>query len=331
MFCRAAVAVLGLVLSVAVSTVSLVYAQNYPAKPVRILVGFPVGGVTDIMARIVGQKLGDSFGQQFIIDNRPGAGSAIASDIAAKAAPDGYTLSMIGTSYAVNAALQPRLPFDPLRDFAGVVMVSAAPQVLVAHAALPVKNVAGLMELARARPGQINFASSGNGSTSHLAGELLNMLANVRLNHVPYRSGSSGMMTDVISGRMQLLFLSLPGALPQIKAGRVRGLAVTSLKRSSAAPDVPTFVESGVAGYEATSWNGIVVPAATIASVIAKLNAEVQRALRSADVVEAITRQGAEPFGTTPGANTPGEFDVYLRAEIAKWKKIVAASGAQND
>ena len=183
-----------------------------------------------------------------------------------------------------------------------------------------------MIELARAKPGQLNFASSGSGSTSHLAGELLNLMAKINLTHVPYRGGSAVMMTDVISGRMQLLFLSVPGALPQIKAGRVKGIAVTSIKRSAAAPDVPTFAESGVAGYEATSWNGVLAPAATPPAVVGKLNGEILRALRAADVVDAMSRQGADPLGSTPA-----EFEHYLKAEIAKWKKLISVSGAQVD
>jgi tripartite-type tricarboxylate transporter receptor subunit TctC len=301
-------------------------AQDYPTRPVRIVVGFAAGGVTDIMARIVGQKLGETFRHQFVIDNRPGAGSGIASEIAAKAAPDGYTLLMIGTSFAINAGLYKKLQYDPVRDFSGVILVSSAPQVLIANVSLPAKSVAELIDLARAKPGQLNFASSGTGSTSHLAGELLKSMANINLTHVPYKGGSSVMMTDVISGRMELLFLSLPGALPQMKAGRVKAIAVTSTRRSGAAPDVPTFAESGLAGYEATSWNGLLVPAATPKHIIGKLNAEIRRMLRSADVIDAIVRQGADPLGSTPG-----EFDSYVKTEIAKWKKLIIASGAQVD
>lgn len=301
-------------------------AQDYPARPVRVVVGFPVGGVTDIMARIVSQKLGERLGQQFIVDNRPGAGTSIAADITAKAAADGHTLSMIGASFAVTAGLHKNLPYDPVRDFSGIALVSAAPQVMIANLALPAKSMQELTALARAKPGQLNFASSGNGSTSHLAGELLKMMANINLTHVPYKSGSAVMMTDVISGRMQLLFLSLPGALPQIRAARVRAIGVTSLKRSGAAPDVPTFAESGVPGYEATSWNGLVAPARTPRAIIGKLNAETLGVVRGADVVDAMTRQGADPLESTPAA-----FDDYLKAEILKWRKIIAASGAQSD
>jgi tripartite-type tricarboxylate transporter receptor subunit TctC len=315
-----------LLLAVASSASPGTWAQDYPTRPVRIIVGFAAGGVTDIMARIVGQKLSESLGQQFVVDNRPGAVSAIASEITAKAAPDGYTLLMIGTSFAINAGVYKKLSYDPVKDFAGVVLVSTAPQVLVANLSLPAKSVAELIDLARAKPGQLNFASSGNGSTSHLAGELLKSMAKINLAHVPYKGGSAVMMTDVMSGRVELLFLSLPGALPQIKAGRVKAIAVTSTKRSSAAPDVPSFAESGVPGYEATSWNGIVAPAAIPKQIVAKLNAEILRMLRRPDVIDAITRQGADPLGSTPA-----EFDAYLKTEVAKWKKLIGSSAVQLD
>jgi tripartite-type tricarboxylate transporter receptor subunit TctC len=233
---------------------------------------------------------------------------------------------MIGTSFAINAGVYKKLSYDPVKDFAGVALVSTAPQVLVANLSLPAKSVTELIDLARAKPGQLNFASSGNGSTSHLAGELLKSMAKINLAHVPYKGGSAVMMTDVMSGRVELLFLSLPGALPQIKAGRVKAIAVTSTKRSSAAPDVPSFAEAGVPGYEATSWNGIVAPAAIPKQIVAKLNAEILRMLRRPDVIDAITRQGADPLGSTPA-----EFDAYLKAEVAKWKKLIGSSAVQLD
>jgi tripartite-type tricarboxylate transporter receptor subunit TctC len=271
-------------------------------------------------------RLTETLKQQIVVDNRPGAGSQIGTDMVAKAAPDGYTLLMIGTSFAINAGIYKKLAYDPVRDFAGVSLVSTAPQVLVANLALPAKSVGELINLARAKPGQLNFASSGNGSTSHLAGELLKTMANIDLAHVPYKGGSAAMMADLMSGRIELLFLSLPGALPQIKAGRVKAIAVTSTKRSGAAPDVPSFAESGLPGYEATSWNGLVAPAAIPKPILGKLNAEILRMLRRTDVIDSITRQGADPLGSTPG-----EFDGYLKAEVAKWKKLIASSGTQLD
>ncbi len=312
-------------LTVAASILPATAAQVYPTKPIRMLVGFPPGGAADIMARIVGQKLAESFQQQIVVDNRPGAGSAIASEMTARAAPDGYTLLMIGASHAVNAGLHKKLPYDPVKDFAAVIRVASAPVVLVANPSLPAQSVSELIEMARAKPGQLNFASGGSGSVTHLSGELLKLMANINLTHVPYKGGSLA-LADVISGQMPLLFFSLPGALPQIKAGRVKAIAVTSTKRSIAAPEIPTIAESGVAGYEATSWSGVLAPAATPKEIVGKLNAEILRALRSADVADAITRQGADPVGSTPG-----EFETYLKSEVAKWTKVIRDAGLRPD
>lgn len=312
-------------LAVVASVLPATGAQVYPTKPIRLLVGFPVGGAADIMARIVGHKLGEGFGHQIVVDNRPGAGSAIASEMTAKAAPDGYTLLMIGASHAVNAGLHKKLPYDPVKDFAAVIRVASAPVVLVANPSLPVQSVTQLIEMARAKPGQLNFASGGSGSITHLSGELLKLMANINVMHVPYQGGSLA-LADVISGRMQLLFFSLPGALPQIKAGRVKAIAVTSTKRSAAAPEIPTIAESGVAGYEATSWSGVLAPAATPTQIVGKLNAAILGALRSADVIDAITRQGADPLGSTPG-----EFETYLKSEVAKWAKVIRDAGLRPD
>lgn len=301
-------------------------AQDFPNKPVRILVGFPTGGVTDLVARVLGQKLTEQLGQQFVVDNRPGAGSVIACDMTAKSTPDGYTISLLSTSFAINAGFYKKLPYDPLKDFTAISLVSSAPQILVANMALPVKSVAELLALARAKPGQLNFASSGTSSTSHLAGELLKSMAGINITHVPYKGGASTMMPDVISGRVQLSFLSLPGTLPHIKAGKVRPIAVTATKRSAAAPDIPTFAESGVPGYEATSWGGFAGPAAMNRGVVAKLNAEVLKAVRSQEAIEALGRQGADALGSTPQ-----EFDAYMRSEVMKWKKLIVGLGSQID
>src|SRR3990172_7588234 len=302
-----------------IATVSPVtWAQIYPARPIRLIVAFPPGGGADIVARIMGQKVGESVKQQIVIDNRPGAGGIIATEITAKAAPDGYTLFMHAiTNHTISASLYKKLPYDSVKDFAAVILVASAPIVLVANPSLPANSVTELIALARARPGQINFASSGSGGTTHLAGELLKFMANINLTHVPYKGGPLA-MTDVISGQMQLLFFSLPGALPQIKAGRVKAIAVTSTKRSTAAPEIPTVAESGVAGYEAANWNGMLAPAATPKPIVGKLNAEMLRGLRSTDVIDAISRQGADPRG-----GTPEEFEGYLKSEIAKWTKVI--------
>jgi tripartite-type tricarboxylate transporter receptor subunit TctC len=302
------------------------WAQVYPARPIRFIVGYPPGGAVDVFARIIGAKLSDSFGQQIVIDNRTGAATVIASEIIAKAAPDGYTLFMQDIpSHAINAALYKKLPYDPVKDFAGVTMVASGPQVIVANPSLPIKSVTDLIEMARAKPGQLNFASGGSGSTAHLAGELLKMMANINLTHVPYKGGALA-MTDVISGQVQMLFFSLTGALPQIKAGRVRAIAVTSAKRSGAVPEIPTVGESGVPGYEATNVYGVLVPAATPKPIVGKLNAEILQVLRSPAVTDEITRQGADPQSSTPEG-----LENYLKSEIAKWAKVVRAANLRPD
>ena len=321
---RARFVIVSLLVIAVVSPVT--WAQVYPARPIRFIVGYPPGGAVDVFARIIGAKLSDSFGQQIVIDNRTGAATVIASEIIAKAAPDGYTLFMQDIpSHAINASLYKKLPYDPVKDFAGVTMVASGPQVIVANPSLPIRSVADVIEMARAKPGQLNFASGGSGSTAHLAGELLKMMANINLTHVPYKGGALA-MTDVISGQVQMLFFSLTGALPQIKAGRVRAIAVTSAKRSGAAPEIPTVGESGVPGYEATNVYGVLVPAATPKPIVDKLNAEILQVLRSPAVNDEITRQGADPQSSTPGG-----LENYLKSEIAKWAKVVRAANLRPD
>ena len=308
-------------LAAAAALPGLTRAQTYPQKPVRMIVGFPVGGTADIVARIVSRKLTERFQNQIIVDNRAGAGSIIGSEITAKAAPDGYTLSMISSSHAINAGFRQKLPYDAVRDFAAVALVAAAPNVVIVNPSLPAKSISELIEVARAKPGQLNFGSSGVGGSSHLAAELLKRMANIELTHVPYK-GAALALTDVISGEVQLLLPTLPTVLSQIKAGRVRAIAVTSLKRTPALPNVPTVAESGVAGYEATNWYGVLAPAGTPAFIVEKLNAGIREALRSADVMSELAGQGADPIGSTPA-----EFERYLRSEIAKWTKVIRDAG----
>ncbi len=300
-------------------------AQTYPTKPIRLLVGFPPGGGADIVARILTPELAESLQQQIVIDNRAGAGSAIASEIAAKAVADGYTLLLVSSAHAINAGLPRKLSYDALNDFAGVALVAGAPLVLVTNPALPVKSVTELIELARAKPGQLNFGSSGSGGTSHLAGELLKWMAKVNLTHVPYK-GAPQALVDVISGQVQLLFPSLPTTLPQIKAGRVKAIAVTSARRAATLPEIPTVAESGVPAYEATNWYGMLAPAGTAKSIVQKLNGAVLRALRTAEVNDAIVRQGAEPL-----PSTPADFERYLKSEIAKWTTVIRQAGVRAD
>ena len=300
-------------------------AQTYPTKPIRMLVGFPVGGGADVAARVIGPRLSESLGQPIIVDNRPGAGSSIASEITAKAPADGYTLVSIGSSHAVNAAIYPKLPYAPAAGFNAIVLVATAPVVITANPAVPVKTLKELIALARAKPGQLNYGSAGVNGINHLAAELLKHMAKFDIKLVPYK-GVAQAMPAVMAGEIQLMFASLPGSIGQIKAGRITAIAVTSSKRSNAAPDIPTVSESGVPGYEASSWFGILAPAGTPKDIVTRLNAESMKALQMREVQESLTRQGMDPAGSTPA-----ELDAYLRAEIAKWTRVVKEAGIKPD
>ena len=301
-------------------------AQAYPAKPIRIVVPFPPGGATDILARAVAQKLTDAWGQAVVVDNRPGAGGNIGSEIVAKAAPDGYTLEMgtVGT-HAINASLYAKMPYDHVKDFAPVILVAGVPNVLVVNPTLPVNSVQELIAYAKANPGKLNFASSGNGTSIHLAGELFKVMAGVQMTHIPYK-GSAPALQDLIGGQVQLMFDNLPPSLPHIKAGKLRALAVTSATRSSALPDTPTIAESGLPGFEASSWFGVLAPAGTPPAIIARLNAEIGAWLASAEAKEKMLALGANI-----GGGSPEDFARHIAAETAKWQKVVKASGAKVD
>ena len=296
-------------------------AQTYPTRPIRLLVGFPVGGGADVAARVLGARMSDALGQQIIVDNRPGAGSAIASEIAAKATPDGYTLVSIGSSHAVNAALYTKLPYKPAADFSAIVLVATAPVVITANPAVPATNLKELIALAKTRPGQLNYGSAGVNGINHLAAELLKRAGNFDITLVPYK-GVAQALPAVIAGEVQLMFGSLPGSIVQIKAGRIRAIAVTSAKRSNAAPDIPTVAESGVPGYEASSWFAFLAPVATPKSIVTRLNTEAMKALETREIQESLVRNGMDPRGSTPG-----EADAFLRAEIAKWTRVVKEAG----
>lgn len=305
---------------------SVALAQGYPNKPVRMVVPFPPGGTTDILARAVGQKLSEAWGSQVIIDNRPGAGGNIGTDIVAKAAPDGYTLLMatVGT-HAINGSLYAKLPFDPVKDFAPVTLVASVPNVLVVHPSLPATSVKELIALAKSKPGELTFASSGNGTSIHLAGELFKTMTGTKMLHIPYK-GSAPAITDLLGGQTNMMFDNLPSAMPHIKSGKLRALAVTSAHRSAALPDVPTIAESGIPGYEASSWFGVVAPAGTPKEIVAKINADIVRGLSAPDLKDRLSGQGAEPVG-----NTPEQFAAYIKTETAKWAKVVKESGAKVD
>jgi tripartite-type tricarboxylate transporter receptor subunit TctC len=298
----------------------------YPAKPIRFILGYPPGGASDAVARMLVAPLTTRLGQQIIIDNRPGAGGNIAGEITARAAPDGYTWFLGNNGIlATNQALYQKMPFDALRDFATVVLVATQPSVLVVHPSLPVKNVKDLVALARARPGQLNYASSGTGTAGHLAGELFKTLAGLSYQHIPYKGGGPAVI-DVVSGQVQFMFATAASVIPHARSGRLRALAVTSAQRSPSVPELPTVAESAIAGFEALTWHGIVVPAATPQAVIAKINAEINAALATAELKERLATQGVEARG-----GKPEEFAAFLRTEIPKWSKVVRDSGAKAD
>ena len=299
-------------------------ADAYPAKPVRFVVAFPPGGGTDIIARAIAQKLAERIAQQVVVDNRPGAGGNIGTDIVAKSAPDGYTMLMGSAGpLAINASLFGKMPFDPIKDLAPVTLAASTPNVLVVHPSLKAATVKELIALAKARPGEINFASSGHGTPAHLAGELFNSMAGVKMVHVPYK-GAAPALADLLGGQVQLMFSTMPPALPHVKDGKLRALAVTSAKRSPAAPDLPTLDEIALPGFEANTWHGVVVPAGTPATIVARLNREIVAILHLPDVVERFSSQGAEALGSTPE-----EFAAYIRSETLKWARVVRESGAK--
>jgi tripartite-type tricarboxylate transporter receptor subunit TctC len=301
-------------------------AQTYPAKPVRMIVPFPAGGATDIVARLIAQKLTENWRVQVLVDNRGGAGGTIGSDIAAKSPADGYTLLM-GTSstHAVAPSLYSKLAYDPVRDFAPVTLVASATILLAIHPSLPTKNVRGLIALAKKQPNALSFASSGNGGISHLVGEHFKSVAGIQMLHVPYK-GDTPALIDLVSGQVHLMFGTAVSFLPYVKTGRLHALAVTNPKRSPIVPEVPTVAESGLPGFEALQWFGIFAPAGTPKDVVAKLNADIVKASRLPDVRERMTSLGADIVGSTPE-----QFAAFQRADTAKWAKVVKASGAKID
>ena len=304
---------------------SSAHAQTaYPARPIRFVVPFTPGGSGDVFARPIAQKMSESLGQQVIVENRPGSGGVIGSEVVAKAPPDGYTIMMgLTANVVINPALYAKLPYDPARDFAPVTLVATGPYVLVVPPSLPASNVKQLLALARARPGELAYVSFGSGSMGHLAGELFSSMAGVKLLHVPYKTLGQG-LTDLVSGQVQLLFHGIASAQPHVRSGKLRAIAVSGAKRSPAMPQVPTVSESGVKGFEVTGWYGVFVPAGTPQDIIGRLHKEVVRALSLPDVRERLSTEGAELVG-----NSPAEFDAFVRRELPKWAKIVKLSGAK--
>jgi tripartite-type tricarboxylate transporter receptor subunit TctC len=298
--------------------------QDYPSRPIRIIVPFPAGGTADLLARQIGQTMSGALRQQVVIENRTGAGGNIGADLAAKSKPDGYTLLM-GTvsTHAINPNLYQEMPYDPVKDFAPVTMVARMPNLLVVHPSVPASNVAELIALAKARPGALAFASAGNGTTQHLAGELFKKMAGVDMIHVPYK-GNAPAVTDLVGGQVQVMFDNIPISLQQVRAGKLRALAVTGPARSPVLPELPTLAESGLPGYSITSWFGLYAPSGTSPQIIERLNREANKALATAQIRRRLTDQGIEPTG-----GTPGQFADFMRAELVKWGKIVRESGAR--
>lgn len=300
-----------------------VAAQPYPTKPVRLIVPFPPGGVTDIVGRILAQRLGESLGQQVVVDNRGGAAGAIGAQAAAKSAPDGYTLLMATATHAINATLTPNPNFDLVRDLVPVSLAASVPLLLAVNASFPARDVKELVAAAAARPGQVNFASGSTGSASHLAGEMLKTMAKVDMVHIPYKGGSLGIQ-DLVAGQVQLMFENMPSILPFVQSGRLRGLAVTGARRSLAAPELPTMIESGFPGFEAGSWYGLFAPAGTPADIVSRLNADMVKSLRTPETRKLLLQQGAEPVG-----NSEAEFAAFIRDEIAKWGRVIKAANVK--
>jgi tripartite-type tricarboxylate transporter receptor subunit TctC len=302
------------------------FAQSaYPNKPIRLLVGFAPGGGTDLTARVLAQKLDEAFRQRVIVDNRPGAGQIIASELAARATPDGYTLFMAAAGFAVNPALYQKLPFDSVRDFATIAMVARTPNVLVVSPALPARSVKDVIALARAKPGYLAYGSGGVGAPSHMSGALFSALAKVELTHVPYK-GSGPAMIDLLSGQLLISFPDLTVAMSHIKSGKIIALAVTTRERSELMASTPTIAESGLTGYDASSWFGVIGPARIPKPVIVQLNESINRILKSQDVRDMLATQGASAVGGSPEA-----FAATISTEIDRWKKVVASTGMKTE
>lgn len=317
------------VMSVAAAAVFLGWSAGsaaqpaaYPGKPVRLVVPFAPGGAADMVGRMVAQKLGESLGHNFVVENRGGGGTAIGSDMVAKATADGYTLLLITPSFTINASLA-RLPFDPIRDFAPITLIASTPLIMVAHPSLPVRSVKEILALAKSRPNEINFASAGSGSPTHLGMELLRA-SGARMTHIPYK-GAAPALSDLLGGHVHVMLTSIIAAQPHIRSGRLRALGVTSAKRSAAMPEVPAIAET-VRGYEVVNWWGLVAPAGTPGAILRKLQAEVSRIVQLPEIGQRFAAEGAEPV-----ASQPDEFGSMLKTEISKWAKVIKETGARPD
>ncbi|MBO0755665.1 MAG: tripartite tricarboxylate transporter substrate binding protein [Bradyrhizobiaceae bacterium] len=305
------------------STVGPSFAEDYPTRPVHIIVPFAAGGPADVYARVVGQYLSEALNQPFIVEDRPGAGSIVGTDAAAKSPPDGYTLLMMSNTHTANETLFAHKPFELMRDFVPIAPINYSDLVLVVHPSVPANNLKEFIALAKSKPGQLNYASSGPGTPYHLAGELFKAMSSTNIVHVPYK-GSSGARNDVLGGQVQMMFDAITTMAPNVRAGQVRALGTSGLKRSTVLPDVPTIAEAGVPGYEATIWIGIMAPQGTPQAIVDRLNAEITNVVSRPDVKKMWAEQGAVPM-----VMTPAEFDRYLRKDIEKWANVVKISGAK--
>lgn len=313
------------VLAGCASTRAIAQEQSFPHRPVRIVVPVAPGGASDTLARIIGQKLFEVWGHSVVIDNRAGGGTIIGTEIVARSAPDGHTLLLVSVAHATNVTLVAKLPYDPLKDFAGVSIVATAPLILVVHPSVGAPTVRELIGLLRANPGKLNYASAGNGTGAHLAAELFKSMAGVDMVHVPYKSGGQS-VAALLAGQVQLSFPTIPPALPHVKAGKLRALAVSSPRRSVAVPDLPTVAEAGISGYDGNTWNGIVAPAGTPTNVLTRLAQDIARVLQDEDVKDKLLRQGLEPK-----SNSPVDFDRFITQEVSKWRNVIKSSGARID
>jgi tripartite-type tricarboxylate transporter receptor subunit TctC len=304
---------------------SVAAAQHYPNRPIRLVVPFPAGGPIDIIGRLVAQKLGDTLGQQMVVDNRAGAGGNIGTDLVAKSPADGYTLLSGGMGSLIMNPIIDKVPYDTLRDFAPVILMASAPNVLVTHPSLPVRDVKGLIALARAHPGQLNYGSGGVGSTPHLSGALFNSMTGVNIVHIPYK-GNAPAITDLLGGQVQLAYLGIPPVQPHIQSGKLKALAVTSERRSATLPQVPTIAESGVPGYELSPWYGILAPAGTPSDIVMKLNAAIAKIVRTPEMKEKLAGIGAEAETTTPEA-----YGARMKSDLARWTKVIRSAHIGRD
>lgn len=318
----------GVLRAIGLAFLALVLAQGcaraqeaWPVKPIRFILPFPPGGGTDILGRIVSERLSASLGQPVVIENRGGAGGNVGAETAAKSAPDGYTIVLVAPSLAISPSLYSRLNYDPVKDFAPVSLVATVPNVMITHPSVPARTLAEFIALAKTRPGGMNFGSGGNGTSNHLAGELFNIVAGVKLVHVPYK-GVNLAMNDVLSGEIHLVVIGVPAAAPHIKAGRLRALALIAPQRAPAVPEVPTAAEAGLADFEVTTWYGVLAPAGTARTIVARLNTELVKAMHAPELKERLAA-----LATEPTTSSPEEFAAYIKQEIAKWGEVVRKAG----